>query len=169
MGNPFSSPSTDAGRAEDREESDRWPFAIVMMIATVGLPLISIMTPRLRLQNCPVSLVFQMIRKDNGGRRSPAGLSSVSPTWGSKASVFCFYSYMAGPDPPWERVILVARRAHCKLLALSAVSCAKTAKPIHLPFRLWTRVDRRMHKFNRIRQVAPMCPHGRTRCRHVVE
>ena len=27
-----------------------------------------------------------------------------------------------------------------------------------------TRVGRRMHKFNRIRQVAPMCPHGRTRC-----
>jgi len=24
-----------------------------------------------------------------------------------------------------------------------------------------------MHKFNRIRQVAPMCPHGRTRCRHL--
>ena len=27
MGNPFSSPSTDAGRTEDREESGRWPFA----------------------------------------------------------------------------------------------------------------------------------------------
>ena len=24
-----------------------------------------------------------------------------------------------------------------------------------------------MQKFNRIRQVAPMCPHGRTRCRHL--
>jgi len=24
-----------------------------------------------------------------------------------------------------------------------------------------------MHKFNRIRQVAPICPHGRTRCRHL--
>ena len=24
-----------------------------------------------------------------------------------------------------------------------------------------------MHKFNRIRQVAPMCPYGRTRCRHL--
>jgi len=24
-----------------------------------------------------------------------------------------------------------------------------------------------MHKFNRIRQVAPMCPHGSTRCRHL--
>ena len=50
---------------------------------------------------------------------------------------------------------------------LSAVSCAKTAEPIHFPFRLWTRVGWRMHKFNRIRQVAPMCPYGRTRCRHL--
>jgi len=25
-----------------------------------------------------------------------------------------------------------------------------------------------MHKFDRIRQVAPMCPCGRTRCRHVL-
>jgi len=41
------------------------------------------------------------------------------------------------------------------------------AEPIHLPFGLWTRMGRRMHKFNRIRQVAPMCPHGRTRCRHL--
>ena len=24
-----------------------------------------------------------------------------------------------------------------------------------------------MHKFNRVRQVAPMCPYGRTRCRHL--
>jgi len=24
-----------------------------------------------------------------------------------------------------------------------------------------------MHKFNRVRQVAPMCPHRRTRCRHL--
>jgi len=31
------------------------------MIATVGLPLISIVTPRRRLQNCLVSLVFQTI------------------------------------------------------------------------------------------------------------
>jgi len=32
---------------------------------------------------------------------------------------------------------------------------------------LWTRVGRRMHKFNHIRQVAPVCPYGRTRCRHL--
>jgi len=65
--------------------------------------------------------------------------------------------------PPWEMAILVDRRPNCKVQALSAVSCVKTAEPIHLPFWLWTRVGRRMHKFNRIRQVAPMCPHRRTR------
>ena len=31
------------------------------------------------------------------------------------------------------------------------------AEPIALPFGLWTRVSRRKQKFNRIRQVAPMC------------
>jgi len=41
------------------------------------------------------------------------------------------------------------------------------AKPIEVPFGLWTPVGRRMHKCNRIRHVAPMCPHGRTRCRHL--
>jgi len=35
------------------------------------------------------------------------------------------------------------------------------AEPIDLPFGLWTRVGRRKHKFNRVRQVAPMCPRGR--------
>jgi len=39
----------------------------------------------------------------------------------------------------------------------SAVSCAKTAEPIHLPFGLWTWVCPRKCKFNCIRQVAPMC------------
>jgi len=41
------------------------------------------------------------------------------------------------------------------------VSRAQMAKPIDFPFGLWTRVGRRRHKFSRIRQVAPMCPHGR--------
>jgi len=36
------------------------------------------------------------------------------------------------------------------------VSCARTAEPIDLPFGLLTPVGQRMHKFNRIRQVAPM-------------
>jgi len=38
------------------------------------------------------------------------------------------------------------------------VSCAETAETIDLPFGLWTLVCRRKHKFNRIRQVVPMCP-----------
>ena len=35
---------------------------------------------------------------------------------------------------------------------------------------MWTWVGRRMHmhRFNRICQVVPMCPHGRTHCRHLV-
>jgi len=46
------------------------------------------------------------------------------------------------------------------------VSCAKTTEPIDLPFELWTRVGRWKHEFNRICQVAPMCPHGRALWRH---
>jgi len=33
---------------------------------------------------------------------------------------------------------------------------------------LWTRVGRRKHRFNRIRQVAPMCPHKKAHWRHLV-
>jgi len=40
------------------------------------------------------------------------------------------------------------------------VSCAKMAEPIDLPFGFWTPVGRKKHKFNRIRQMGPMCPHG---------
>jgi len=35
------------------------------------------------------------------------------------------------------------------------------AKPIDLPFGLLTQLGRRKHKFNCIRQVVSMCPHGR--------
>ena len=37
--------------------------------------------------------------------------------------------------------------------------CAKMAEPIDLPFELSTRVGLRKQKFNRIRQVASVCPH----------
>jgi len=50
------------------------------------------------------------------------------------------------------------------------VSCyGEAAEPIDLPFVLCTttRVGRRKHKFNRIRQVAPMCPHGRAHWPHL--
>jgi len=46
------------------------------------------------------------------------------------------------------------------------VSSAETAELIDLPFGLLTRVGRRMHRFNCIHEVVPMCPHGRTHCRH---
>jgi len=42
------------------------------------------------------------------------------------------------------------------------------AEMIDLPFGLWTLVDWRKHKFNRIRQVVPMCPHGRAHWCHLV-
>jgi len=34
-------------------------------------------------------------------------------------------------------------------------------------FGLWTLLGRRKHGFNRIRQVAPMCPHRRAHWRHL--
>jgi len=47
--------------------------------------------------------------------------------------------------------------------------CARSAEPIDLPFGLWTRVGRRKHKFSRIRQAAPMCPHGKAHWRHLAD
>jgi len=41
------------------------------------------------------------------------------------------------------------------------------AEQIDLPFELWIRVGRRKHNFNRIRQVAPICPHWRAHWRHL--
>ena len=38
------------------------------------------------------------------------------------------------------------------------MSRTRTAEPINLSFGLWTRVGRRKRMFNRICQVAPMCP-----------
>jgi len=35
--------------------------------------------------------------------------------------------------------------AHCKVYGLSAVSCAKTAEPIEIPFGMWTPVGPRKH------------------------
>ena len=57
----------------------------------------------------------------------------------------------AGPDPPWEGAIL---RGNGRPIV---VICAKTAEPIDWPFGFWTWVGRRKHKFNCIRQVAPVC------------
>ena len=52
-----------------------------------------------------------------------------------------------------SRDIFRERGAHCKVYGFSAVSYAKTAEPIDLPFGLWIRVGRRKHTFNRVRQV----------------
>jgi len=41
------------------------------------------------------------------------------------------------------------------------------AELIDLSFGLWTRVGRRKHKFDRIRQVAPVCPRGKAHWRHL--
>jgi len=70
--------------------------------------------------------------------------------------------------PTSEGAILSGKQAdHCKVYGHTAVVCANTAEPIDLAFWLWTRVGRRMHSFNRVCQVAPVCPHGRIRCRHL--
>jgi len=47
------------------------------------------------------------------------------------------------------------------------VSCAETAELIDLAFGLWTWVGQKKLKFNRIRQVAPVCPHGRAHWHHL--
>ena len=41
------------------------------------------------------------------------------------------------------------------------------AELINLPFGLWTSVGQRKHNFNHIRQVVPMCPHGRAHWYHL--
>jgi len=74
----------------------------------------------------------------------------------------------AGLDPSWEGTIFGEKGAHCKVQGLSTVSCAKTAESIDMSFGLWTRVGRRKHKFNHIRQVTPMCPHGRAHWRQIL-
>jgi len=55
------------------------------------------------------------------------------------------YKLDGGPDPLTRRGNFGERVAHCKVQGLSVVSCAETAKPIDLPFGLWTWVGRRKH------------------------
>jgi len=43
-----------------------------------------------------------------------------------------------GPDPPWELAIWGERGAHCKA---SAVSCAKMAELIEMPFGMLSGLD----------------------------
>jgi len=60
-----------------------------------------------------------------------------------------------GPDSPCECAIVGGKAMPGHARRHSAVSCAKIAEPIDMRFGLWTRLGRRKHKFNRIRQVAP--------------
>ena len=49
-----------------------------------------------------------------------------------------------GPDPTCEGAIFVGKRgAHCKVQGLFAMSCAKTAEWMEIPFGMWTCVGLR--------------------------
>jgi len=60
------------------------------------------------------------------------------------------------PNTPWRSETAIVR--DFTTVRFSAVSCTKTDEPIDLPFGLRTSLGWRMHKFNRIHQVAPICP-----------
>jgi len=66
-----------------------------------------------------------------------------------------------GAKMPHAKGQLLGERTCLGMPNDTAVSCAKMAELIDLPFGLWTRVGRRKHKFNHICKTAPMCPHGR--------
>jgi len=72
-----------------------------------------------------------------------------------------------GAQIPYAKGQLLGERTCPGMPNDTAVSCAKMAKPTDLPFGLWTGVRQRKHEFNRIRQVAPMCSHGRAHWRHL--
>ena len=51
-----------------------------------------------------------------------------------------------GPDPPWKEVILRSEgAAHYEVYGHSALSCAKMAELIEMPFGIWTQVGPRNH------------------------
>jgi len=77
-------------------------------------------------------------------------------------------TYYRAQDTSCEGAIIRGKDIPRHTRRHSAVSCAKMAEPIDLPFGLWTRVDRRKQKLNRIRQVAPTCSLMRARWRHMV-
>ena len=55
------------------------------------------------------------------------------------------------------------RHSAYNVLVCSAIVTDRTVQS----FGLWTLMGRRKHGFNRIRQVAPMCPHRRAHWRHL--
>jgi len=56
----------------------------------------------------------------------------------------------------------------CQCTRRHCCELCKKAEPINLPFRLWTRLGQRQHKFSCICHVAPMCQRGRAHWHHVV-
>jgi len=74
-----------------------------------------------------------------------------------------------GPDANMGRGNFEGKWAnHCKVQGHSVVICANTAEPIEVPFGLWTRVGRRMHKsvvFARWRQCVLVGGHVAVTCR----
>ena len=78
--------------------------------------------------------------------------------------------YYAGSRSPWERAILVGRKA-CLLQSVRTLCRELCKNGWRDRFAVWvvhSRVDRRKHKFNRIRQVAPMSLDGRKNWCHLV-
>jgi len=59
-----------------------------------------------------------------------------------------------GPDPPWEGAIFGKRGTHRKEQGHSAVTCAKTAEPIVMPFGLWAQTGPRSHELDGV-QILP--------------
>jgi len=110
-----------------------------------------------------------------GGRECPdmpddALTWTVQNGWADRDSVWVIdsggpneASITWNPDPPCEGAMIRGKDmpGHARRRS------AKIAEPIDLPLGLWTGVGRWKHKFNRIRQVAPMCRHGRERCRNL--
>ena len=70
------------------------------------------------------------------------------------------------PDSPCEGAIIRGEDMPRHARRHFAISCAKMAEPIDLPFALWTRVGQRKHKFNRIYQVATTDGSRRIRINH---
>jgi len=57
-----------------------------------------------------------------------------------------------GPDPRWERGNFGERGTHCKVCGHSAITCAKTAEPIVMPFGLPARSGARNHELDGVPQ-----------------
>jgi len=68
---------------------------------------------------------------------------------------------------PWDGAILGERVAYYKVYSLLPWAVQKRLNWSICCLGLWTRVGLRKHRFNHIRQVAPMCPEWMAHWRHV--